>query len=802
MDPADDAVVRAIERGDAVLLTGAGFSRAMKDLDGDPLPVGAELAKSIWPIAFGNSEPFDPDTALSMVYAAANAKSPTLLHDQLKRHFIVDRESIPERYKTWFTLPWHRIYTLNIDDGDEASAEVDPSAKLQIVSALNTTPGAIQSDRLAVVHINGRLHDFPDVTFTTWEFADRTASFDPWYHEFVTDLSTRPVIVVGSVLDEPPLWHYMTLRGKRGSAKELRPRSWLVSPRLDVGRKLMLGSLNFEHIPETEKDFFDRVISPHRSRLSSANRWRETPAVGTGLHDVAEQVRAAKPGTSDFLLGRAPTWGDITNGFAATFEFDHEVTRAVDHLSSGTVAVVGSAGSGKTTSLMRAAGALAARGGTVLWLGRETELPVGSIRRAVRDSVPDYLFIDDLDRFGSDADALLRGLHRDSDSLIVVVGARSGRFYQLRYDERLTLERTLTQTRLTDGDAVALINQLERGHRLGALVGLTASERVEKITEHDDRQLLVTLIEATSGEKLHDKVAAECRSLVEAEQTLYGIACTSAWADNTPLSKQDILYAAHRRHEPNEALQAFRRLEQSGLLTASAGGLRARHRVVAESAIDYFRNEGQLATWITDLIFLVAAHYEIGRARRSRYGRLLIRLIDHQNLKKQVVSNEAVQRIYGAAESWLTRDPHFWLQRGSFETDYGELSAAQNFLHQARQLAPNDVLVDTAWAMLLLKRALVDPALPASAHDASEAFSLLYPIMENPESHSPHTFAVFLIFGLRWLREAPLGMEEKRQLRDDLRRLGKIGSYRHPRTADVQEGWEAAQRWLATNALV
>lgn len=796
------SIVNVILRGEAVLLTGAGFSRAMTDTFGDPLPIGSELARSIWPIAFGD-ETFDPETALSMVYDASKAKSPALLHDQLERHFRIDRELLPERYKTWFSLPWHRIYTLNIDDGDEAVADTSNGSRLQIVSALTeTTPGVLRSDRLAVVHINGRLQDFPKLTFSPWEFADRTASADPWYQEFVTDIAGRPVVVIGSVLDEPPLWHYLVLRGQRGSAKELRPRSWLVTPRLDIGRKQMLDGLNFKHIEQTEQAFFEETIAPYAPRLLAAAQLNEHRAGDDALRDVSEEVRDAAAGKPDYLLGSAPKWGDVTNGYAATFSFDDDLTNAIDQLSAGSVSVIGSAGSGKTTSLMKAAAILAARGNAVLWLGRETELPIATLRREAKLREPDYLFIDDIDRFGSDAAGLLRGLQNDADALVVVVASRSARFFQLRYDERLRLDKTLEQPPLSDADASALLSELDRAHRLGALVALTPVERIRKITERDRRQLLVTLIEATSGERFHDKVAAECSSLTGAELTIYGVVCTAAWADNKPLSKQDLLFAACRTYEPNDALQALQRLENSHLLQIDGHGYQARHRVVAESAVDYFRAEGLLATWLADLIFLVAAHYQPTDVRRTRYGRLLIRLINHQNLKKQVGDTSEVQRIYGTAEAWLSRDPHFWLQRGSFETDYGDLSAADNFLRQARALDSDDVLIDTAWAQLSLKRSLTSASSPEASISVQEAFALLEPIMQNPENHSPHTFAVYLIYGLRWLKVAPLGTGEQRELRERLNYFGNMGARLYPDVDDVQDGWLTVQKWFATNALV
>lgn len=795
------AIVNRIMRGEAILLTGAGFSRGLTDKFGDPLPIGCELAESIWPIAFGD-EPFDSDTPLNLVYAEALRQSRKLLGEQLTRHFEVDRDKVPARYETWYALPWHRIYTLNVDDGDDAVALRAGGHRLQVVSALTSKPGAVRPDRLGVVHVNGRLADFPNLTFSPWEFADRTAREDTWYQEFVTDITSRPVVVIGSVLDEPPLWHYLQLRGDRGNNKELRPRSWLVSPRLDPGRKALLERLNFSHISKKEGEFFDAEIAPVAARLLSAKRAQEIQTSEQALSDVSVLVREAPAGKPDYLLGSSPQWGDVADGFAANFGADDDLVAMIERQTGGSVAVLGSAGSGKTTALMKAAAVMSARGNSVRWLGRETEAQVAQIKAEVRADVPDYLFVDDIDRFADHASTLLRDLRKIDEALVVVVAARSARFTQLRYADRLELAETLELSRLTDEDAEALIAELSRANRLGALLSLSPQQRLLAITKRDDRQLLVTLIEATSGQKFHNRVADECRSLTGAALAIYGIVCAAAWADNRSLTRNDVLYAAGRNFEPNNAINGLQQLENSKLVVAAASRYQARHRVIAESAIDYFRAEGLLEHWIEDLLFLVAGHYQKENVRNTRYGRLLVRLVGHENLKGLLGDSAAVQRIYGTAEEWLAGDPHFWLQRGSFETDYGSLAPAENFLQSARSLASDDIQIDTAWAMLILKKAVTDVHSPHAHGWAQEAFDLLKGIMKDQRHNSPHTFAVYLNFGLRWLRVQHLGVEEQRALRDDLLYYGQQGAARFPRVADVQEAWNQTRRWILTNAVV
>lgn len=793
-----DRIVTAIMRGDAILVTGAGFSRSLIDSNGDNLPVGKQLAKSIWPIAFGADE--IDDTTLPDVYQAALSKSPTLLRQQLERHFQVDRNAVPERYKTWFSLPWYRIYTLNIDDGDEAVSETFTRSQLNIVSALSAKPGEARSDQLSVVHLNGRLAEFPRITFSPWDFADHTVNTEPWYQEFAADIATRPTIVIGSVLDEPPLWHFIRLREQKGSSKEVRPRSWLISPTLDRGRAAMLHELNFHHIQQTEEDFFQAVIAPRAKELVSIPR--RSDGIGSErLLDAAEEIRSSPAGTADYLLGTAPTWGDVTRGYAAEFNFDKQLSEVIDGLTSGTISVRGSAGSGKSTSLMRAAAKLVADGNKVLWLGRENELSTSELRSAIVDQEPDYLFIDDLDRFGGHAAVLLKSLQRSDRALVVVTATRSARYFSLRYDSIMTFDADLEQTRLTDEDAEALLEQLSRGNRLGALLSKTHQERVLQLTRSDDRQLLVTLIEATSGEKFHERVADECRGLSGAELFVYGVACTASWADNKPLSAQNLIVAAGGQ-DRNANLTALHRLEASRLLVKHNTGFMVRHRVVAESAIDHFRDEGLIANWISGLIFLAASQYEVGKARSTRLGRMLIRVINHNNLRALVADDKAVANIYGEAEPWLRGDPHFWLQRGSYETDFGDLPTARNFLEQARALDPGDVLVETAWAQLQFKWALTNVNSAQASKRVDEALEILIPIMRRSDANSPHTFAVFLIYSFRWLKEAPLRTEERRRLRELILDLGEKGRLMHRTVADVQDNWEAARKWITTNPMI
>lgn len=760
----------ALLSGRAVLVTGAGFSRGAVDVHGDALPLGRELAEQIWPIAFGN-EPFDESSSLGEIFRLANRKAGSLLKQHLDLVFTVDRNALPGRYVEWLQLPWHRIYTLNIDDLDRAIFETKQTIRpLNILSATNSTPGEVSRDELPVVHLNGRLVDFPNLTFDPPTYGERTSRHDAWYQEFVSDIVTRPTFFVGTVLEEPPFWHYLTQRGNKGSVNETRPKSWLVSKKLPAARRALLAEYNIDLVESYELDFYDELIGPNLLEFQDATKGLVKRG-GSGSEDyilnIADEISKASHGNADFLLGREPVWGDVTKGYAAEFDWDQRLIEGLRGTSDGTWIVHGDPGSGKTTSLMRAAAVLAADGNIVHWVTRNTSKAPNQMAIDIADRNPDYVFIDNLERFSDSAVTFLNNLTRRLDGTVVVAGVRTGRMYGLSLEIALPHATYVKAPDLSDSDAIALVKQLEEGNRLGALQAMNAGDRVKTITHHAGRQLLVALVEATSGRRFHDKIADECSSLQGIELSIYGVVCCAQAADNQFLTKDDILLAINEAN--NEGVASISSLTNGRIIVDQNGQFRTRHHVIAESAIRYFRDQGSIRLWMEHLLFLFALRYDSNNMTRGRYGRLLIRFLGHDFLRANLGDSSSVQTLYGSLENVLKHEFHYWLQRGSFEINVGDLDKAETFLLQAKAMQNDDYMFETAWGYLCLKRALSAPTLPGSVPLAEEGMRILESVMSRRADRSPHTFHVYLIHGIRWLEKADLGPQERSRLRENIR---------------------------------
>ncbi len=98
-----------------------------------------------------------------------------------------------------------------------------------------------------------------------------------------------------------------------------------------------------------------------------------------------------------------------------------------------------------------------------------------------------------------------------------------------------------------------------------------------------------------------------------------------------------------------------------------------------------------------------------GMPRQARQSKLLTRLMNHDFMIRLTPDLNVARKAYALVENILSWDYHYFLQRGSFEVEVGDIELAKNFLDQAKGMAPDDYKVQTEWAYMTLKRACSNP---------------------------------------------------------------------------------------------
>jgi hypothetical protein len=794
MDDATRSVFQnRMRSGDLVLFTGAGFSSEARSITGDPLPVGSALREVIWRHAYPG-EPFEEESTLGDLYQLAVRRAQNRLGEELRRALTVNPNTLPDFYRLWFAVPWRTIYTLNVDDLENAAERhFELPVPMTSISALGGDSLAMTS-RLMSVHLNGKIADYPNMTFSDTQYGERTALPDPWYRHMAADLSARSVVFVGTVLDEPPLWQQVAVRRMRDRRRpELRHRSFLVTPRLSRSRQDVLGQLNIDWVPMTARQFAEDVLGTMQPFVEEGHRYlsqlRSSRSPTPSLLPVSELQAEERGDLAEYVLGRQPSWADITKGYAVCRAFEQGLDKQVLTDMPNAVIVTGTAGTGKTSTILRLAIGLQVAGKDVQYLDTEGGVAIQRLRSTIRQNTPDVLVIDDVDIFGTAAGLLLADLTGDSPHLVVVAGVRSTHVDDLDIESNLSGRTSMVVDvpPLCDADIEALVSTLTRARRLGTLMGLPYEQQCEMLRRKSGRQLLVAMIEATSDKRFEDRVHDECSQLPSTEQFVYAIVAL-ATRFRQFLRKDEILIAAGT--ERADVLQDINALVRKQILiVGQRGDLSVRHRVIADEAGRYFRQVGMHSLAIEGLLFALATKTGGDDAwQQSRERRLMIKLLSHDFLLQEVMNAQRVREIYAGLEDVLAWDFHFWLQRGAFEVDVSNIDGAEIFLTQALALASDDYRVQTEWAHMQLKKAcqLAEQGDSTGKKVAGEAFADLHDVIWRRGKRDSYPYHVLGSQGLAWSRRAPMSGEDRASLLRELLETVREGRKNHPRHSDLQ----------------
>jgi hypothetical protein len=787
------------ERADIILFSGAGFSNAARSLSGTPVPLGDDLRKMLWRLCYP-SEAFDERAELPDLYANALRHQRGALTTLMQEQFTVDRNSLPEHYSLVFSLPWTRVYTLNVDDLAQAVQQTSRLPRpLVSISALT---GRIQGagghpNPLEVIHLNGCLADGVDkITFSPLQYARRLAALDRYYAQAAVDLLGMPVVFVGTQLDEQPLWQHVELR-RQAAGRDLRRRSVFVLPSLSRPRRELLEQeFHVEHVALSAEKFAVEVLGQMADAARKGQELlaaRTAQAAALNAIPLAGELASAEKsvGPSQYLFGATPMWSDIRGGRAAQREIDKELSKTVRVCLEQpgprpVVIVTGTAGSGKSTACMRCALATSAEGTNVGWIDMYTDASPVDVRQLMSsDTHPPVLMIDDADRYGNEVALLARDLAAGPGHPVVVLAIRSGRVE--RVADRLRLigapQLELVMPNLSDPDIDALLEVLARENRLGELTALSHARQVDAFRRRSDRQLLVAMIEATSGRRFEEKIIEELHQLVGMHRYVYAIVAI-ATAVRVGLARNDILHALEA--PDNESLQVINDLIRRLLINEREGDFRVRHRMIGERIVDALAADHSLADPISGMCRACAVALSPSARRGSVAYRRMRTLMNHDWLI-HLVQKEGARQVLGELEPYMSWDHHYWLQRGSVELESEELDLAENSLNTAASLEPGDLLVQTELGYLLLKLAVREPSGVTSRERLESGQQLLRGVIYSRSHYDPHQYQIYGHQTLLWSQRSDVTPTERERMLADALDIVQEGRKSHPRDERLRE---------------
>ncbi len=800
-------LIRQLSNNQIVLFLGAGFSRDAKNRNDENFPSAWELGKKMW--NFLNYKNDYDGTPLPQMYQAFLSAG---IKKQKKREFLENNllsGEIPDYYDL-LTIPyWFKVYTINIDDIISTTYRKNKKSIEELKFPFAQYSERDQSlETTQVIYLHGKLPSEPeDIIFSTQQYAKAQLSHQPLYGQFVYDYATLPTIFIGTELDEPLFDRYIEAREGRFGFRELRPKSFLITPNLSPVKvdnlknnynvhyisgtaEAFLGWINTiqDKLPERKEilrrtfpnllsilDYADIIGVSQKSILSFSKAFVRVPREVT-----PEKER------SGFLTGTSPRWNDIVIELdvprTITSKIKEHIENELDNKSTTkkipVFNLIGYAGSGKSTILKRLGLTLSQNGRTV-FLSYSDFIPnvreIIDVLMCIEEQV--VLLFDNAKNVLSQLPNLLSSFNRElKHPPIVVLSIRTNYFNRLsQYISFDFIERTdFKIPDLDDKEINYLIEKLEDNNLLGVLKGMSNNNRFKEFKYRAHRQILIAMKEATNGKSFNDIIRDEYDSLQPTEvKTL--VLCIAL---NTELgftnSKQDLVGFSKVSHI--ETLNYLVTVMQGTILWVGNGSrFMLRHKILADYMIKNCASIEMLKDAYIRVLSVLAPELKNNQGP-SKLFNLFKALINHKTLYRRFKSDiELAREVYDSITDYFNDDAHFWLQYGSLEVEGkgGNLKLAENYINQAESLAPNSHYIQNAKCNLRYRQAATADSIEEAIPLKNEADELAQTLLLTIGKQEPYIFHIYCggryKFISKWITDKDKKKNELRELKGSIK---------------------------------
>lgn len=810
-------LLRALGLNQVVLFLGAGFSMGASNSLGEHLPSGKELAKRLWQFA-GYKEEFPESTQISEIYEAVLSKG--IPQNQIKQFLEANLlcTEIPKKYDAITLVYWYRIYTTNVDNLLEVIySRIDrPRLTISSYPQGNLLERDQTLDYLQAVHLNGRLPCTPrEITFSVSQFANRANPHDPLYESFVGDYATLPTVFIGTDLNEPLFWQYVEARAARKSGiAEQRPGSFLISPNISAAKCDILKGFNITPVVGTTDDFLNWLADSSAKLPSRENILRtklpglieilenakgskrfveDLKRFGTVFHHVPLELRSQNE-RSLYLLGASPRWEDILANRDAPRDITETLISSVEESLVNkqrltTIALLGSAGCGKSTILRRLALRLAQKAIPVFLTNSET-LPKADVIARALETIDQrvILLFDNAETILGMLPAATKQLTTITHPPVLVVASRTNDFD--RQVTRLANAGEVMQLfvpHLNRREIERVIAVLEHNRVLGKLSGMTTQQRIEAFEQRANKQILVAMREATTGHGFDEIIENEFAGLASQETKVLYLCTALATEAGFRLTKQEFVRCSVLSPaESQELLQ--RNLHDIVFATGPDNDLLLlRHRSIAEYMVNRAAPRDILKESYVRVLRVLSSEIR-GKARRSRTFALYRTLINHYSIFRRFEENiDQARSIYDSLAEYLTNDPQFLLQYGSLELEVGNLQFAENYINQADSLDPDNIFILNAKGHLLLAEGIIAKNRSEAIELRDQGSGILIANMENPEVEDAYCYHIYCSKRLAWLEKWGNSHDDRANELENLREVAHKALRLFPRDRRIQE---------------
>ncbi|WP_273837960.1 SIR2 family protein [Providencia rettgeri] len=736
----NESIKNAIMKGKCIILLGAGASVTSKNRYGNTPPIGNQLAIEL---ASEAGISIDDEDSLPDIYEAALSEIGTQrIAEFLSRHFSGCAPS--NDYLSLVKFPFPRIYTFNIDDAMENAAIKQENYNFKVMR---------RNDRIEdfdqlflntnLIKLNGDIKTPKEgFIFSPTEYGQGSATEPLWYGELARDFHRYTFLFIGTKLKEP-LFNHQVQKYKE-KTKEMNSKSYLIVPQLSIAQIKSFESTNIEHIKGTLSDFIEWLENTFPNGLSAEDVIKECRQdinfISKGDHkkipifsDVIAVSRSSitlieEPKLTEvknFYKGYKPTWDDILKHIPASLKNTRLMMSKIRKNKKNTrlFVILGSAGTGKTTAIKQLALELSEMSSNNVYFINGT---YGKIKELVnelnlRNNEKYYIFIDRLADLAADVDEILNS---DSAGKVIFVGAENTRIWKSRVSEHLVdhTAEIVTYETINIEDVDPILDKIEKYGSWTRLSRMTVKERRIELFRKAEKQLLIGLLEATSGEGFNDIIKKDYENITSDEEKMLLLFSGLATLHRSEASVS-IVSRAFDYLGVNKNIHSMLH-SMVGIVVQNNEYISARHRIYFDRLISSFVKKDMLKDVVTAYIHAYSSYnFPIVLNISKKDSSVYKGLVNFKFLKKIFNGNELdIREIYESFEKLLEQEGLFLLQYGLALRNFGDHSGALEKLRVARDAFPTSPHIEHAYSQQLLILACQE----SEKGNEEQALDLLY----------------------------------------------------------------------------
>ncbi len=695
----NEVIYKAIKDGTAILFLGAGASKESRSSLGLDIPLGDELASNLAQ-EFGLD--FQNDS-LADVYSACMSTDREKTHNYLISRFRGCKPS--PAYMTLSTIAWRRIYTTNIDD---ALDRVGQNFRAQTVRACGVRSKVQSFDPsyryMDYVKLNGSINEIQNgFIFSPSEYGQAAASGQLWYDELAKDFFNFMFIFIGTKLNEPLFYHHIERYKSLGH--DGGPGAFLLTPALTAIKATAFQAAGITHIEATGQEFTNWIKREFPNGQSAESTFigrnpqlrSRTGAlilaqpVMVGLEPVSRASIAqwipSEPSTKirNFYQGFKPNWREIIDAVPAWLSAHEEFFARLENSKHEQLNIVqGPAGSGKTTLLMQTALKIADHwGNPCFFVGRELNNLTAAVTHLEKVlQTPYYLFTDQLDDYADELNSILDSKRYKN---LRVIGSERSQIWGSRVAARLAGHHAppFNVHLINDQDASKILDKLETYGPWTRLEKLKPKDRHNELFAKSKRQLLIGLMETTSGAGFEEIIEKEYSTLATLELRRAVLFIGLATVHRLPMTVDFFaggLVKLRIKESPHKLIQLLQ-----GIVGHHGNLINLRHPIYARSIFERHASQEEIGMVLTALLDSFASYQSpVVQNLPAPLNEIYRKNINHRFLSAIFKRSERVIELYQRFEKEFEPDGLYWLHYGLALRDVGRQEDSLTMLRTAR----------------------------------------------------------------------------------------------------------------------